>query len=104
MADWAVAISDLNDAVEETFSQVDPVTYSPVNAASFSLTAIIDRAIPTETLAPGVHVVLSARVSDFTVSPARGDSFTVGTKTYAVHEVQDDGQGMVKVIGQLVGM
>jgi hypothetical protein len=88
-------MSELTDALVDALDDLldvlgDSCTYTPATAAAFTLTAIFSRGImdgQPDTTGP---MMMEAAISDFAVTPARGDAITWNTRSYRVLDVRED--------------
>lgn len=98
---WDSLAALVNEAARDTFGVT--VVYTPApSGPSQTLTGIFDApgqliatsgSVPVQTTAPMLDIV----AADLTVTPAQGDSLTVGGNTYEVAQVEPDGNGMIKL-------
>jgi hypothetical protein len=89
----------LNTAISETLGDAQPIVYRPQSGGSTTIlgifTLITDRVFEDDSTPESNITVatLGLQISQLGLPPKQGDTATVGTTTYAVNDVGEDGLG-----------
>ena len=91
MTDWTSLLDGLNTRVVAAFGR--EVTYVPQTGGPVAVRGIVQAAHQAEESSPGVYAYMFVRLADLSVYPGRGDEVQIDGSTYAVYQVEADGQG-----------
>jgi hypothetical protein len=93
MSDFDDIAEGMNDAILGTFG--DACTYTPPGGVAFAVDLVLEKPMEGDPDYPGAFMRASGILADFTTAPATGGLVTVGSDSYVVFQVNEDGTGLV---------